>query len=188
MADLTDKTDDIAIWNEGRTKAVTVSTDGAKERLDVSTKDDLDVAITNGNAYSHADIHTLGNNVTYYHLLIVPNTATRIRFSFNIASTGPVKVQFYEAPTTTANGTAADEINRDRNSVNVASMTMFQDPTVTVDGTLLQEFSLGATGGAKAGATETRVWVLKQNTKYLVKLISGQASNEISTELFWVEV
>ena len=35
MADLTDKTDDISIWNDAKTKAVTVTTDGAKERLDV---------------------------------------------------------------------------------------------------------------------------------------------------------
>jgi hypothetical protein len=36
VADLTDKTDDIALWDEGRTKSVTVTTDGANERLDVS--------------------------------------------------------------------------------------------------------------------------------------------------------
>ena len=187
MADLTDKTDDIAIWNEGRTKAVTVSTDGSKERLDVSTKDDLDVAISAGKAYSHIDIHTLGNNVTFYHLMIVPNTATRIHFSFNIASTGPVTVRFYEAPTTSADGTASPGLNRERNSANASAMTMFHAPTVSADGTLLQEFSLGATGGAKAGATESKDWVLKQNTKYLMKYISGQASNEISEELFWTE-
>jgi hypothetical protein len=34
MADLSDKTDDVAIWNEGRTKAATITTVSAKEALD----------------------------------------------------------------------------------------------------------------------------------------------------------
>lgn len=45
MADLSDKTDDIAIWDEGRTKAVSVITDGAVERLAVDSN------ITGGNFY-----------------------------------------------------------------------------------------------------------------------------------------
>lgn len=36
MADSSDNTIDVNIWNDARTKAVTVSTDGAKERLDVN--------------------------------------------------------------------------------------------------------------------------------------------------------
>lgn len=35
MADLGDRTGDVNIWNDDRTKAVTVTTDGSKERLDV---------------------------------------------------------------------------------------------------------------------------------------------------------
>jgi len=35
MADNTDNTIDVNIWNDARTKAVTVTTDGASERLDV---------------------------------------------------------------------------------------------------------------------------------------------------------
>lgn len=38
MADSSDNTIDVNIWNDARTKAVTVTTDGSKERLDVSTK------------------------------------------------------------------------------------------------------------------------------------------------------
>lgn len=36
MADSTDDTIDVNIWNDARTKAVTVTTDGTKERLDVN--------------------------------------------------------------------------------------------------------------------------------------------------------
>jgi hypothetical protein len=35
MADLNDLTTNVNIWNDAKTKAVTVTTDGAKERLDV---------------------------------------------------------------------------------------------------------------------------------------------------------
>lgn len=36
MADLNDLTQDVNIWNDAKTKAVTITTDGAKERLDVN--------------------------------------------------------------------------------------------------------------------------------------------------------
>jgi len=36
MSDITDKTQDVNIWNDEYTKKVTVTTDGTKERLDVS--------------------------------------------------------------------------------------------------------------------------------------------------------
>lgn len=35
MADLTDETQNVNIWNDEKTKSVTVTTDGAKQRLDV---------------------------------------------------------------------------------------------------------------------------------------------------------
>lgn len=43
MADLSDQTQDVAVWNEARTKAVSVITDGSVERLAV------DADITGGN-------------------------------------------------------------------------------------------------------------------------------------------
>jgi len=38
MADLNDRTQNVNIWNDEKTKSVTVTTDGAKERLDVDSK------------------------------------------------------------------------------------------------------------------------------------------------------
>ena len=192
MADLTDKTDDIAIWNEGRTKAVDVITDAAAvNRLAVEgiVKDEVVSNIDAGKAYSHNMTHTLGNNETFYHLLVTPNTATRIHLRFSHSSTGPIEISFWEAPTTTANGSAADEFNRNRNVATASVLTLFHAPTVTSIGTtMLVEYSIGASGGAKAGVSESDEFVLKQNTKYVFRYISGQANNEVSEEMFWYEV
>lgn len=69
MADLTDKTDDIAIWNEGRTKAVTLTTgqDG-KEHLDaniiqnvvLSTGNSSVANLASGASFTGTSISTLG--------------------------------------------------------------------------------------------------------------------------------
>ena len=42
MADLNDLTQNVNIWNDAKTKSVTVTTDGSFERLDVSTSDVTD--------------------------------------------------------------------------------------------------------------------------------------------------
>jgi hypothetical protein len=46
MADLNDLTQNVNIWDDAKSKAVTVTTDGAKERLDVDIGDNIDVTIT----------------------------------------------------------------------------------------------------------------------------------------------
>jgi len=58
MADLNDLTTDVNIWNDDKTKAVTVTTDGAKQRLDVEIQDDATISITNDESLTKFQLKT----------------------------------------------------------------------------------------------------------------------------------
>src|SRR5271157_2867616 len=74
------------------------------------------------------------------YLVIVPSNANTYHFTFDIEGDAEYLVEFFETPTKSANGTALNIYNNNRNSVNTLDATFFQDPTVSVDGTELQSF------------------------------------------------
>ena len=159
------------------------------DRLKVTSNTNVMEWINAGKAFSHNVIHTLSNGQTFYHLIVTPNTTTRIHLKYSIDATGPLTVELYEAPTTSANGTAADSYNRDRNSATATVLLVYHGPTVSADGTLLEAHSIGASGGAKSGSTDSSdEFILKQNTKYVIKYVSKASQNDVSDALFWYEV
>ena len=62
MSDLNDYTQNVNIWNDAKTKSVTVTTDGSKERLDVNAAIDYDESPTKYQLKTHKD--TTGTVVT----------------------------------------------------------------------------------------------------------------------------
>lgn len=158
------------------------------DRLKVTSNTNVMEWINAGKAYSHNMIHTLSNGQVFYHLIIVPNDAIKYHLKYNIDSTGPLTIELFEAPTTTANGTAALVYNRDRNSANTSGLLVYHGPTVTADGTLLEGHSIGASGGAKSGTTDASdEMILKTNTKYVIKYTSKASQNDVSDAFFWYE-
>jgi hypothetical protein len=63
MADLNDLTTNVNIWNDDKSKSVTVTTDGSKERLDVDANVSGGVIIAQKNPYF--DYSDLTNGVDY---------------------------------------------------------------------------------------------------------------------------
>lgn len=101
--------------------------------------------------------------------------------------------ELYEAPTTTADGTGVTPYNNDRNSANTSTLLFYKDPTVTVDGTLLDIDVIGSDGanpvGADGGDLERDLeWNLKQNTAYLIKFTAGTDDCRASIHLNYYEV
>ncbi len=79
MADISDKTANVSITNNAETKTVTVTTDGAKERLDVNTEGTVSlVAVTPKFDYSVAG--TALNNSTYVTLKEITSTVGKLAF------------------------------------------------------------------------------------------------------------
>lgn len=106
-------------------------------------------------------------------LFVTPDTTEWAHWKLVAQSTGEVVVAVYEGTTTSANGTAITRWNRNRNSVNTSSTLVYHTPTVTADGTKMVEKWIGSSGFRENSGGESRgdnEFILKQNTKYLVRL------------------
>jgi len=191
MSDLNDLTQNVNIWNDEKSKSVTVTTDGAKERLDVQVQDDVEVIshehdkVHQGQTFIVSDYGTY-NKATYWDILIkagpvMPHAIADLSVSLGIL------VQVYEEPTTTANGTSYTSFNRNRNSSNTSDTVIYDTPTVTSPGTLIRTLLIpGANQSGSAGGISTEI-ILKQSTDYLVRITSQQNSNLFSWAIIWYE-
>ena len=108
-----------------------------------------------------------------------------------IGVTQSFSLELYEGITVSADGTPVVVANRNRTSSNVALSTVFRAPTVTDLGLqLLDDIAVGGTGPLAPGvSTSVAEWVLKPNTKYLLRLIHdiGVGEAEMSVTLNWTE-
>lgn len=107
-----------------------------------------------------------------------------------IADSNDLLVQFFEAPTVTANGTQQTVVSRNRVTSEAPEMQVFTGPTVTADGTLLNASKIFASGqGANKVGGDTTIpieWLLKPNTDYIFKLTPG-GTTEITADFTWIE-
>jgi hypothetical protein len=129
----------------------------------------------------------IANGATRDILFVTPSSKTaHCRMIF---STKGANYSMYEAPTTTANGSASILVNRNRVSSNTPLSTMFSGPTVTAVGTLLAVFSLDAANTRSSDyMTQGDQWILKANTKYLIRMASTAGSNVSSVGIYFYEV
>ena len=104
------------------------------------------------------------------------------------ADSAPVTVQFFEAPTITADGTPQSPIQRNRQTANVALMQVFAAPTVTADGTQLFVDKLLGNQQTVSSSNLDGEWLLKKNTSYTFKITnnSNQTAN-IGAGFSWIE-
>lgn len=137
---------------------------------------------------------TLTAGSSSYIALTTPNTDKVIHYRPVSITTSADKLTFllYEAGTFTG-GSDLIAINRNRKINVVAGTTVKTAVTSTLDGTLLYTGFIGGgtgTGQSRSGADmgESKEWVLKKNTVYLIKLTNGSSSsNEICLGLGWYE-
>jgi hypothetical protein len=147
--------------------------------------------VHSGKAFLVNGKHSITNGSTDYYLLKVPaNSYPHLRNVEVTASAGPMDIYLFEAPTTTNDGTGMTEVNYNRNSANTPSMTVFADPTVTVDGTELEYLIVtGTKHDAGSGMNAQTEFVLKPSTNYLVKITNNSGSTvTYALKLFWYEI
>uniref|UniRef100_A0A6M3MF53 Uncharacterized protein n=1 Tax=viral metagenome TaxID=1070528 RepID=A0A6M3MF53_9ZZZZ len=158
-------------------------------------------------AFQHHEVHE-GNHYTVavvdtdvdiagpkYVRLTAPDTAKRIHFMGVVSADGASLAELYEDPTILAGGTALAENNNNRNSVNVATATAFEDTTIQApnnDGTLLFAGRIGGTGVSRTrfagNMADREEWILKQGEDYLVKVTVDADNTEVAIVLTWYEV
>ena len=183
------------IWDG--TNIATVTTDGAKERLDVNTD-----ATTDGDAFvnitaRHHQIHlgnhykitsgtSLGTNNSQEFIITTADTDDFMHFQWIITGSKGFDIDFFEGPTGITGGTSVIPGNNNMNSSNTSASTWLSNPTeITDDGELLlhKEFNLQA---VQTHITVNEV-VLKRNTTYLSRVTATVAGNTINWDYAWYE-
>lgn len=118
------------------------------------------------------------------YLLITPALPGRVHWVYAVECSAPTTLAIFEAPTTTADGTAVPVFNADRESLNVSAVTVFHGPTVTATGTQLDG---GLCAPASRGSEDRseHEWVLKASTKYLFRNTVLAAAATVVTVMNW---
>ena len=118
----------------------------------------------------------LDDNDTLEVLFVTPDTTEWSHWSLSAEVVGYVKVEIFEDTVVTDNGTAITRLNRNRNSLIEASTLAFHSPTITTDGTKLVTKFLGSLTRNNEAVGDNFVannhFLLKQNTKYLLRMTS----------------
>lgn len=149
--------------------------------------------------YEHHEIHSgssfyvtytvdLGNGASQDILLVTPDTTKWAHMVGSVTTESEAHVYFYEDTTTSNDGTAMTEFNRNRNSGTAATVVATYTPTVTGVGTLIWESHFGSGRGVGGGARSENEFVLKQNTKYMLRVTNATANaNYIAIAINWYE-
>jgi hypothetical protein len=141
-----------------------------------------------GKAFHLSDANVVGNTNSRTLLLTTPNTSTRIHLGVKIATNVLVQYFIYENPTVSNVGTDMTSYNKDRHSAVAATLDVNHTPTVSSVGTVLTNGYL-VSNNVNSERIEDRLWVLKQNEEYLVRVTNNSGGNAYITILLdWYEV
>lgn len=124
----------------------------------------------------------LGNGAVRDILIAVPNpeiTAKRYHFYIDIITESEADYKLYESTTISNVGTAIAAYNRNRQNPVVAEneVLFYHTPTVTDVGTLIEECHWGSGRGVGGESRGMHEFVLKNNTKYMIRLTNATSNN-----------
>lgn len=137
---------------------------------------------------------SLSANTNKYYLLTIGDTL-HPHMAFLSSSTPGIIFKIFEGPTISANGTSVTIIAqyRDTDTLLTPTISIYEDPTVTDDGTLLYSEQIGSTtiggriGVMSASERSELEFALKKSTNYLLKLTALANNTDISSSFRWVE-
>jgi hypothetical protein len=163
-------------------------------RLDVETHalitiDYVHHEIHDGDTFMYHDVtDSLGTGVSIDYMITTPNTTKWLHVSHDVEFSGAGTVEIYEAGDRV--GTAAQTLyNRDRNSIKVPTGTLHKATSGgTTDGTKIVYWKGGASqskNSATHGTSSEKI--LRQNTKYIIRVTSRAEANVVSVSIGWYE-
>ncbi len=123
-------------------------------------------------------------------LIVAPNTSARAHITAEVDVELETDMKLYEAVTATA-GTALPAYNRDRNSAKTATVVITHTPSNITEGTtIIRANHMGSGKSYGGGERATHEFILKQNTKYLLRFKneSANTANYMAVKLDWYEV
>lgn len=133
----------------------------------------------------------LDEGQTLEYILTTPDTLNWGHLIWKVDGALKTLVEIFEDTTHTTD-VSQPVYNSNRNSSNVAGITIHTSNDDGVDGTRIDGASfglatIGVVGGAGGGERGESEWVLKQNTKYLIKITSGSDDNNVSLKMSFYE-
>ena len=145
-------------------------------------------AIVEGNHFLYYDIETLGNGGVQNYLLTIPDDDNSYHLLLDLSGTAITQFELYE-DTDKTGSVLKTTYNSNRNSAKVSAMTVHKGITDgSTDGTLLKIYKGGsATNRSRAASsigTATEM-ILKNGSKYILRLTSYTADNITSVRLWW---
>jgi hypothetical protein len=144
---------------------------------------DIDHFFTHAGAtFSSSDTDTVLATTAKDFLIITPANNEVHLINWHFTSTQAAsEIVLYEEPTTSADGSLLTLFNKNRNSAKTAEVRIYQDPTVSDDGTQLEHDLI--VGGKQSGGgnfnESGEEWVLKKNTKYLIKYNNNSNQDDV---------
>jgi hypothetical protein len=141
-------------------------------------------ALHDGEHYSIKGTEELVKNTSKEILIVTPNTTKWAHTTIQVESLdSAVVVTLFEGTTTSADGTGITARNRNRNVADDNTTLYYAAPTITDDGTAIYTYRLGSGKTVGGGARDSEEIVLKQNTKYLLRITEPNVAN---TNINWV--
>jgi len=153
------------------------------------TADHRDFLFT-GYQFTYSEVTDLGSAAVRDVLFVTPNTLLWAYLSVTVQTEAEADYKLYEGPTTTGDGTACTEHNKNRGSAITATSVVTHTPTIAggSEGTLLATKHWGAGKGSGGGSVPAEEWLLKANTKYLIRVTNATTSaNQVNIILDWAE-
>ena len=185
--------DKFAEVNSGKTAVNTLLYGTTSATTTASIGIDSATNVLNTISYEHHEIHSgssytsdrnveLASGASMDILIITPNTTKWAHLLYEVSMEAEGQIIIYEAPTATA-GTAITAVNRNRNVTKPATITLSHTPTgITTGSTILRTHHIGAGKTFGGGARGTHEFILKQNTKYLIRITN------LTTSANWAEM
>lgn len=157
----------------------------------IKTIDAFHAKIHAGKSFIHSGKYSIANGASQDILIAVgAGKYPHMRDSLLVYDT-PIDILFYEDTVVSANGTALNAYNYNRNSATVSGVSLYNTPTITGLGTLIKT-SVIVTGGNKMGGSlaldPNFEMILKPSANYLLRVTnnSGGATTAVVT-VVWYE-
>jgi hypothetical protein len=143
-----------------------------------------------GRGYWYEDVVALGNGASQVYQFNTPTDGRLMHFGYEISfADGAGLFEMYEASDRTPT-TIQTLYNRHRTSTNVTTATLHKGVSAgTTDGTRLCYRYIGSGRDAGASAGSSLEYVLKANTKYLIRCTNQiTTTNNLSVQFDWYEI
>jgi len=143
-----------------------------------------------GSHFMYSDAVELASGAAQYYLITTPDTTKWAHIGYELGGSVITQFEIYEG--TDKTGTSLQTVfNNDRNSGKTATTTIHKGVSGgTTDGALIHLHK----GGSSTGSTREGVSsgsgeeiILKQNTKYILRITSGTNGNLTNVILEWYE-